>query len=101
MTELLTAYHDMLDTLASGKEVGVINLDLSKAFDKVSHHLLITKLRSHGITGSPLHWFSSYLHGRYQSVVLEGECSDWLSMTSGVPQGSILGAGASIIYHIC
>ncbi len=83
VTQLLHVYHNILDSVASGKEVDIIYLDLSKAFDKVPHNLLLLKLNSYGISGSLLSWFSSYLTDRYQRVVLDGVYSDWLPITSG------------------
>ena len=89
VTQLLEVYHDILDMVAGGQEIDVIHLDLSKAFDKVPHDLLLTKLHRHGISGTALRWFEGYLSNRQQRVLLEGTFSDWLPVTSGVPQGSI------------
>ena len=84
---LLEVYHDILDMVAGGQEVDVIHLDLSKAFDKVPHDLLLTKRHRHGISGTALRLFEGYLSDRQQRVVLGGTFSDWLPVTSGVPQG--------------
>ena len=51
VTQLLEVYHDILDSLASGKKIDAIHLDLSKAFDRVPHHLLLTKLERFDISG--------------------------------------------------
>ena len=63
-TQLLEVYHDILASLACGKEIDAIYLELLKAFDRVSHNLLIAKLERYGICGPLLHWFRSYLSGR-------------------------------------
>ena len=63
-TQLLEVYNNILESVASGKEVDAIFLDLSKAFDKVPHNLLLNKLEKYGIRGPLLSWFRSYLYDR-------------------------------------
>ena len=72
-------------------DVDVTLLDWSKAFDKVSHSILLSKLHQYGICGSLWHWISSFLLGRSRCVQFRGASSRWVPVESGVPQGSILG----------
>ena len=69
----------------------MVYLDFAKAFDKVPHSALINKLSRFGISALLRQWFQSYLSNRSQRVTLQGTKSNWLQLTSGVPQGSILG----------
>jgi Reverse transcriptase (RNA-dependent DNA polymerase)/Endonuclease-reverse transcriptase len=71
-------------------EAQVVALDISKAFDKVWHRALLSKLRSYGINSSLCQWFSSFLSGRSIRVVVDGSCSDAFPVNAGVPQGSVL-----------
>lgn len=82
---------DLARSLQNSHQVDTILLDFSKAFDKVSHEKLVFKLHSYGIHGSALSWINSFLNGRTQKVVLEEEGPIPLNVTSGVPQGSVLG----------
>ena len=64
-------------------------VDFQKAFDKVPHRRLLHKLRAHGITGSIINWIENWLADREQRVVINGICSRFTAVISGVPQGSI------------
>jgi len=66
-------------------------LDFSKAFDRVPHQRLLRKLDHYGIRGLTHSWISSFLHGRTQRVLVQGQSSDEAPVISGVPQGSVLG----------
>ena len=68
-----------------------ILIDLKKAFDTVNHGILLKKLEHYGVRGIPLLWFESYLSNRKQYVSVNGNTSDELIITHGVPQGSVLG----------
>ena len=66
-------------------------MDFSKAFDVVPHNLLFLKLRYLGISDCALDWTKYFLANRRQRVVVDGEFSTHASVSSGVPQGSVLG----------
>ena len=73
-------------------------MDLSKAFDSLNHEILLNKLNFYGILGIALEWFYSYLTGRQLFVEIDGVSSDSLTLSTGVPQGSILGPLLFLIY---
>lgn len=78
-------------SMDDGKQVDVIYTDFEKAFDRVDHIILLHKLNALGIRGDLHRWFSSYITNRRQAVVIGSARSDYVTISSGVPQGSILG----------
>ena len=77
--------------LDKGGKIGVILMDLSKAFDRINHSLLLSKLDAYGFSRTSLKLMQNYLCNRQQRISINGSFSDWTEVITGVPQGSILG----------
>ncbi|CAF4867365.1 unnamed protein product [Pieris macdunnoughi] len=81
----------ILKGMDEGEQIDAIYTDFEKAFDRVDHVILLHKLLALGIRGDLYRWIKSYVTNRRQAVVMGGHRSTFINVTSGVPQGSILG----------
>ena len=98
-TQLIEALEDWSSVMDEGSsQIDVIVLDFSKAFDMVPHQRLLQKMYSYGITGKTNKWINSFLSSRTHEVVVNGNSSETQAVTSGVPQGTVLGPLLFLLY---
>lgn len=97
-SNLLICSEYLTKHMSEPAQVDIIYTDYSKAFDRIDHVILLQKLQRVGIRGNLFRWFSSYVHNRCQTVVLNGFTSASMYIPSGVPQGSLLGPLLFIIF---
>ena len=102
-TQLVQLINDLVSNLDRAltfnhRQTDVIIMDFAKAFDKVPHMWLLYKLDYYGIKGSSHNWVTSWLSGRFQKVVLDGQASDPVPVLSGVTQRSVLGPVLFLIF---
>ena len=97
-SQLLTALNDWTYSIDQGYPTDVIYFDFHKAFDTVPHARLLLKLKEYGINGNLLCWLDGFLSNRRQRVLINGSFSQLSDVTSGVPQGSVLGPLLFTVY---
>ena len=97
-TQLIQLIDNLAHNIDNRIQTDAILLDFQKAFDKVPHQRLLYKLAYYGISPQAHNWVQSFLTNRTQQVLLEGNMSSPINVTSGVPQGSVLGHLLFLIY---
>ncbi|CAB4034475.1 Hypothetical predicted protein [Paramuricea clavata] len=95
---LLQLTDSLLNDMDKGNLSGILLIDFRKAFDLISHDLLLQKLAIYGLKDSTLQWFKSYLTERKQLVSIGRATSDLLPVHTGIPQGSSLGPLLFILF---
>ena len=98
ITQLLEVLDMWTNIIEEGGSVDIIYMDYQKAFDSVPHRRLIEKVKAHGVGGQVLRWIQDFLSERRQRVVINGTQSQEADVTSGIPQGSVLGPLLFVVF---
>ena len=98
LSNLLCFLKEITKWVDDGSPVDVVYIAFQKAFDKVPHERLLLKLKAHDIGNDIINWTEQWRRHRRQRVIVDGDISNWKSVLSGVPQGSVLGPILFLIY---
>ena len=96
--QLINVLEEWTEAIDSSKTIDCLYMDYRKAFDTVPHKRLLKKLEAYGIGQNMIDWLQDYLNERLQQVSVNGQNSEWHRVTSGVPQGSVIGPLMFVLY---
>ena len=96
--QLIRVLEEWSEALDNGNGVDCVYMDYQKAFDTVPHRRLLKKLEAYNIGEEMIQWIQNYLFGRKQKVSINNSDSNWKEVSSGIPQGSVIGPILFVIY---